>query len=326
MGSNAQGRPKNIFRRIPKLAYVCFPLAVALLYFLVWHPQPPDLTGCTRVEIRYEAGGLRQLFPDSEFQENMLDQQERDYVRSYDKWALTDGKKIDILARCIKEGTYLGVITGPVAGYGMYVTGYRGRARATRFVIFANSVRVHGYRVFTYSLDLADMPVLEPPGIETLRERWNCRHNLGVLSLERSVRSRAPSLSPIDPKHWCDDFAEAFRLHGRNENFIAKIFTCPSVHSAVEASGTRAKPMDANLPTQPSRVGTADYAMNPYCTPDSPGDVVLLFEAKPGWNQHGGPELFTFDNHTHKGGCVKLNNGIAKFIRTEEELQQLRWK
>ena len=54
--------------------------------------------------------------------------------------------------------------------------------------------------------------------------------------------------------------------------------------------------------------------------------MVLLFETKAGWNQHGGPELFTFDNHDPKGGHVLLKNGTVKFIRTEDELRQLRWK
>jgi len=72
--------------------------------------------------------------------------------------------------------------------------------------------------------------------------------------------------------------------------------------------------------------GPCTYAMNSNCEPDSPGDTVLLFETKPGWNQHGGPELFTFDNHEPKGGCVLLNDGTVKFIRTEEELHALRWK
>jgi hypothetical protein len=66
--------------------------------------------------------------------------------------------------------------------------------------------------------------------------------------------------------------------------------------------------------------------MNPNCKPDSPPDMVLLFETKAGWNQHGGLELFTFDNHDPKGGCVLLNDGTVKFIRTPEQLQQLRWK
>jgi hypothetical protein len=64
--------------------------------------------------------------------------------------------------------------------------------------------------------------------------------------------------------------------------------------------------------------------MNPNCEPNSPPDMVLLFETKAGWNQHGGPELFTFDNHDPRGGCVLLNDGTVKFIRTEEELHQSR--
>ena len=68
------------------------------------------------------------------------------------------------------------------------------------------------------------------------------------------------------------------------------------------------------------------YALNPNCKPDSPDDMVLLFETKAGWNQHGGPELFTFDNHDPKGGCVLFNDGTVKFIRTKEELKSLRWK
>ena len=72
--------------------------------------------------------------------------------------------------------------------------------------------------------------------------------------------------------------------------------------------------------------GKCHYAMNPNCKPASPADMVLLFETRVGWNQHGGPEVFTFDNHDPKGGCILLNDGTVKFIRTKEELQQLRWK
>jgi len=54
--------------------------------------------------------------------------------------------------------------------------------------------------------------------------------------------------------------------------------------------------------------------------------MVLLFETKAGWNQHGGPELFAFDNHDPKGGCVLLTDGTVQFIRTEEELHALRWR
>ncbi|MDI6448547.1 hypothetical protein [Anaerobaca lacustris] len=66
--------------------------------------------------------------------------------------------------------------------------------------------------------------------------------------------------------------------------------------------------------------------MNAACEANSPPDMVRLFETKAGWNQHGGPELFTFDNHDPRGGCVLLNDGTVKFIRTEEELHALRWE
>ena len=86
-----------------------------------------------------------------------------------------------------------------------------------------------------------------------------------------------------------------------------------------EANGTQ--PNDETV-----RSWVSDYAMNPDCEPNSPPDTVLLLEAEPSWNRHGGPALFTFDNHDPKGGLVLLNDGTVKFIRTEEELTQLRWK
>jgi hypothetical protein len=54
--------------------------------------------------------------------------------------------------------------------------------------------------------------------------------------------------------------------------------------------------------------------------------MLLRFETKAGWNQQGGPEVFTFDNHDLKGGCVLLNDGTAKFVHSEEELHTLRCK
>ena len=112
---------------------------------------------------------------------------------------------------------------------------------------------------------------------------------------------------PISNK-WCDAMEWAFvgpriRSKRHEAELKMKVHVCPSVSQ-----------------------GLSTYAMNPDCKADSPADVVLLFETKGGWNQHGGPELFTFDNHDPKGGCVLLNDGTVKFIRTTEELQQLRWK
>jgi hypothetical protein len=110
------------------------------------------------------------------------------------------------------------------------------------------------------------------------------------------------------PPRWCDAIGWAFAgmrigSEQRKINIKMKVHICPSVGE-----------------------GMSTYAMNPGCRYDSASDMVLLFETKAGWNQHGGPELFTFDNHDPRGGCVLLNDGTVKFIRTKEELQQLRWK
>jgi heme/copper-type cytochrome/quinol oxidase subunit 4 len=67
------------------------------------------------------------------------------------------------------------------------------------------------------------------------------------------------------------------------------------------------------------------YAMNPNCEPNSPNDVVLLFETRGGWNQYGGPELLKFDNHTKKGAAVGFNDGHVEFVKPED-VNKLKWK
>ena len=109
--------------------------------------------------------------------------------------------------------------------------------------------------------------------------------------------------------------------------YIARMFSCPSVHAPLSMGVIPILNPARPIPSSPTPdTWISDYAMNSNCREDSPKDMVFLFESRPGWNQHGGPELFTFDNHDPKGGLVLLNDGIVKFIRTEEELKQLRWK
>jgi hypothetical protein len=67
------------------------------------------------------------------------------------------------------------------------------------------------------------------------------------------------------------------------------------------------------------------YALNPYCGPNSPNDVVLLFETKGRWNQYGGRELLSTHNHGGKGCHVCFNDLRVRFVKSEE-LGKLRWK
>ena len=74
----------------------------------------------------------------------------------------------------------------------------------------------------------------------------------------------------------------------------------------------------------PVEVIRCNYAINPNCEPNSPKDVVLLFEAKGGWNKYGGPELLMF-NHEKEGAAVGLNDGHSEFVRPED-VNKLKWK
>ncbi len=67
------------------------------------------------------------------------------------------------------------------------------------------------------------------------------------------------------------------------------------------------------------------YAMNPNCSPDSPGDVVLLFESWGGWSQHGGAELLARGRHDGDGLNICFNDGHVELVRPED-LNDLRWE
>jgi hypothetical protein len=70
--------------------------------------------------------------------------------------------------------------------------------------------------------------------------------------------------------------------------------------------------------------GRCHYAINPNCDPNSPGDTVLLFETKGGWNQYGGPELLTTEHLDGIGCNILFNDTHVRFIKTEQ-LSELKW-
>jgi hypothetical protein len=73
-------------------------------------------------------------------------------------------------------------------------------------------------------------------------------------------------------------------------------------------------------------LGGCRFALNPKCTPVSPGDVVLLFETDvEGQNQSGGPELISADMHA-PGGCnVLFNDGTVHFV-LKNRVHMLKWE
>ena len=71
--------------------------------------------------------------------------------------------------------------------------------------------------------------------------------------------------------------------------------------------------------------GRCNYAMNPNCKLNSPPDMVLIFEAREGWNQFGGPELLNTENHEGTG-CNILFNGTHVYFERSQGFGQLKWK
>ncbi len=71
--------------------------------------------------------------------------------------------------------------------------------------------------------------------------------------------------------------------------------------------------------------GMSNYAINPNAGLDSPGNMILLFETNSGWNQVGGPELLTTDNHNGAGCNVMFANGYVGFVEARW-VGALKWK
>jgi len=75
--------------------------------------------------------------------------------------------------------------------------------------------------------------------------------------------------------------------------------------------------------------GPCSYAMNENVAELGPSssqsDLVLLFETHPGWNQVGGREILTTENHRGEGCNVVFVDSHVEFVK-KQELNRLRWK
>ena len=55
------------------------------------------------------------------------------------------------------------------------------------------------------------------------------------------------------------------------------------------------------------------------------GDIVLIFESEPGWNQSGGPDIFNFSNHNNFGWFTTFSRPEGFFIESND-VNRLEWK
>jgi hypothetical protein len=139
--------------------------------------------------------------------------------------------------------------------------------------------------------------------------------SVNISGLEKAMKLYAADLEQyLEPNKWCDLLVTDY--------FVSlKQFVClsgtPVSYTLVYGKLKYTRP-------KPQR-GSCNYAINPNCEPNSPNDTVLLFETKLGWNQNGGPEILTTENHQGVGCSIAFNDGHVEFIKTEE-LKDLKWK
>ncbi len=273
------------------------------------------LHGCTKVEVHYRPSLLGYLFPHP-IQQGVLDYDEIEYLQTQNGLLIESptliSGLIDEVGRQKDRKSCSNCIFSERSAMAC-VACYRGNEPLTSFAVYDGTVIVtEERRCYRYSEELASIRAItstvkwvQPFGLRAecatkLNKLWHrlrLYHEAKELHLQ-DVSGGDPMAYPASER-WCDAVLQVFQISDQT----AKTYECPS-----------------------ARGGRSHYAMNPTCRPDSPADTVLLFETTAGWNQHGGPELFTFDNHDPKGGCVLLNDGTVKFIRTEEELHALCWK
>jgi hypothetical protein len=276
----------------------------------------PDVKACARLEIRFRPSALEYLFP-WPIERSLLSQEELQYLQSDHGFLVQDRNVLRLFARQIIHGSpFHGMVRENKM---IHFACYDSSDHLTSLSMYENGViETEEKERFYYPSDPVRIAALLPE-IRRLDNRVQCAtnlrdlyHRLRLYNLALAGHEKRPPLKGTVIYPTAANWFDSITSPGSLPTSLMKPFwfgklteahVCPSVGK-----------------------GKSTYAMNPNCEPNSPPDLVLLFETKPGWNQHGGPELFTFDNHNPKGGLVLLNDGTVKFIRTEGELKELRWK
>ena len=132
--------------------------------------------------------------------------------------------------------------------------------------------------------------------------RMVCAQNLSALGQAMLIYANDNNnMFPTSSK-WCDLLVEY-------QNVSKQTFACPAALIKYRS------------------VDQCNYAMNKNVEglgTNAPPDMVLLFETQPGWNQSGGPEILSTDNHQGEGCNVAFVDSHIQFVRIED-LKNLKW-
>jgi hypothetical protein len=154
-----------------------------------------------------------------------------------------------------------------------------------------------------------------------------CKNHL--IGLKNALNIYSNQYGQYPPaENWCD-------LLMQNPHLRGYFFACPAAreehyHQTIDQDADPNSPWfqifsyrDPN--GKVSYVKRCHYAINPNCKPNSPNDIVLLFETKGGWNQFGGVDILTTAYHMGRGCSVLFNDGQVEFIKPDQ-IGQLKWK
>jgi prepilin-type processing-associated H-X9-DG protein len=124
-----------------------------------------------------------------------------------------------------------------------------------------------------------------------------CATNMRAIGTAMMIYTNENDNHYPDASQWCD-------LLIKHSDLVEKVFKCPSA-----CEGPCNYAMNKNI----EKLGT-----------EAPGNMVLLFETNAGWNQSGGPELLSIENHRGRGCNVLFNDGHVKFVKSED-IDNLKW-
>ena len=160
-----------------------------------------------------------------------------------------------------------------------------------------------GFAIAGIAIPIVLLPVIMAmlmPALARTRQiafRMVCGTNLAGISSAMQMYVNENDGYPT-PDEWCDLLIEECNLTPRS-------FSCPGKNS-----------------------GQSNYALNKNIYDFGTGndaDIVMIFETQPGWNQVGGPEILTTENHNGDGCNVVFLDGHLEFVPAEN-IDQLKWK
>ena len=148
------------------------------------------------------------------------------------------------------------------------------------------------------------MGILMPAfsGVRQTAFRMVCATNMSALGQSMLIYAGDNNNMFPTPSNWCDLLVEY-------QSVSKQTFACPAALIKYRS------------------VDQCNYAMNinvENLGRNAPPSMVILFESSPGWNQAGGPEILTTDNHQGEGCNVLFVDGHVEFIKAEY-LSNLNW-